>query len=57
MKKRTIHKLSNGALSAFSDEEWLDIYGALMDAAEAHHSGLKADRILALARRIREEIT
>jgi hypothetical protein len=57
MKKRAIHKLSNGALSPFLEEEWLDIYDALMGAAEAHHSGPKADRILALARRIREEIT
>lgn len=38
-----------------SSAEWLDVYEALMDAAEVHHSGSRAERILALAKKIREE--
>ena len=48
-KERTVV----GKLSA---TDWSDIYDALVDAAEAHHSGPRADRILALARKIREEV-
>jgi hypothetical protein len=40
----------------FSSADWRDIYDALMDAANAHHSGPKADRYVDLARRIREEV-
>lgn len=40
----------------FSQREWRDIYDALMDAAEEQHSGPKAERFLALARKIREEM-
>jgi hypothetical protein len=39
----------------FSARDWRDIYDALMDAAEVHHSGPRADRIIELARRVREE--
>lgn len=43
---------SVGKLSA---TDWRDIYDALMDAANVHHSGAWADRIVDLARRIRED--
>lgn len=39
----------------FSAADWRDIYDALMDAANLHHSGPRAERILVLARKIREE--
>lgn len=39
----------------FSASDCRDIYAALMDAANIHHSGPTADRYIALARRIREE--
>jgi hypothetical protein len=38
----------------FSTRDWRDIYDALMDASNVHHSGSKADRIVELARKIRE---
>jgi hypothetical protein len=38
----------------FSISDWRDIYDALMDAANVHHSGPRADRIVELARRVRE---
>lgn len=38
----------------FSTHDWRDIYDALMDAANVHHSGARADRIVELARKIRE---
>lgn len=37
-----------------SAQDWRDVYDALMDAANLHHSGPRADRIVALARKIRE---
>jgi hypothetical protein len=40
----------------FSADDWRDVYDALMDAANVHHSGPVADRFLALARRIREDV-
>jgi len=40
----------------FSTKDWRDIYDALMDAANVHHSGPKADRIVDLARKIRESL-
>jgi len=40
----------------FSAADWRDVYDALMDAANWYHSGPRADRTLALARRIREEV-
>lgn len=43
------------ARETFSEADWRDIYEALMDAANVHHSGPWADRIVALARKIREE--
>jgi hypothetical protein len=43
------------ATSEFSAADWRDIYDALMDAANLHHSGPRADRIIVLARKIREE--
>jgi hypothetical protein len=39
----------------FATADWRDIYDALMDAANQYHSGPKADRAVALARKIREE--
>jgi len=39
----------------FSAADWRDIYEGLMDAANVHHSGPRADRYVDLARRIREE--
>jgi len=39
----------------FSAADWRDIYDALMDAANVHHSGPRAERIVALARKVREE--
>lgn len=39
----------------FSASDWSDIYDALMDAANVHHSGPRADRIVALAQKVREE--
>jgi hypothetical protein len=44
------------AARGFSAQDWRDIYDALMDAANVHHSGPRADRILALARKVREEV-
>lgn len=35
-------------------KDWSDVYDALLDAAEVHHSGPKADRIVELAKKIRE---
>lgn len=57
-KEVTIHKLPNGALSKFSEAEWIDIHGALMDAAAAEipPSGPRVDRILDLARKIHETV-
>lgn len=39
----------------FTTADWRDIYDALLDAANLHHSGPRADRISDLARKIREE--
>ena len=36
----------------FSAADWRDIYDAMMDAANVHHSGPRADRIVALAQKI-----
>lgn len=44
-----------GGQAPFSVADWRDIYDALMDAANQYHSGPKADRAVALARKIREE--
>jgi len=52
---RTSRKITS-SLNKFSAADWRDIYDALIDAAEVHHSGSRADRILALARKIREEV-
>jgi hypothetical protein len=40
----------------FTTADWRDIYDALMDAANVHHSGPRADRYVDLARKIREEV-
>jgi hypothetical protein len=37
-----------------SAADWRAVYEALMDAASQYHSGPKADRTVALARKIRE---
>jgi len=55
-KVATVHRLPHGSLSEFSAAEWRDIYDALMDAANWYHSGPRADRTVALARKIREEV-
>lgn len=52
-QKTARHKRAAPALTRM---DWRDIYDALMDAAEAHHSGPRADRILALARKVREAL-
>lgn len=49
-------KNTRGYTGKFSATEWRDIYDALMDAANGYHSGPRADRTLALARKIREEV-
>jgi len=43
-----------GAATHFSVRDWRDIYDALMDAADMHHSGPRADRFAALAQKIRK---
>jgi len=48
-----VHPSRRGARD-FSARDWRDIYDALMDAANVHHSGPRADRIVELARKIRE---
>lgn len=57
---KTATKKKSAALRAargmFSEADWRDIYDALMDAANMHHSGPRADRILGLARSVREEL-
>lgn len=50
--KKTGRKRGAVRLSA---ADWRAVYDALMDAAEVHHSGPRADRILAIAQKIREE--
>jgi hypothetical protein len=40
----------------FSTADWRDIYDLLWDAANVHHSGPRADRAVALATKIREEM-
>lgn len=42
------------SVDAFTARDWSDIYDALMDAANVHHSGPRADRNIELARKIRE---
>lgn len=54
MKKKPARRARRGA-DTFSTADWRDIYDALMDAANQYHSGPKADRAIALARKIREE--
>jgi len=49
-------KKSSTPKAKLSRAELLDIYDALMDAASAHHSGPRADRYVALARKIREDM-
>lgn len=46
---------SSAARGDFSTADWRDIYDALWDAANVHHSGPRADRIVALAQKVREE--
>ena len=38
-----------------TEADWRTIYDALMEAAEKHHSGPRADHFIILARKIREE--
>lgn len=49
-------KKASTRITKFTAADWRDIYDALMDAANVHHSGPKADRIVALARKVREEL-
>ena len=53
--KKTRKATYRHKVSPFSKADWRDIYDALMDAANVHHSGPRADRIVDLARKIREE--
>ena len=55
MRKVTSARGSLGTVGKLSAADWRDIYDALMDAANVHHSGARADRIVDLARRIRED--
>lgn len=48
--KKTVKQLK------FSKADWGAIYDALMDAANAYHSGPRADRTVELARKIREAV-
>lgn len=57
MKKKRTSGAAGGGDLKFSTAEWRDIYDALMDAANVHHSGPRADRIEALARKIREGLS
>ena len=54
MKKKFARRPHRGA-DGLSPADWRDIYETLMDAANQYHSGPKADRAVALARKIREE--
>jgi hypothetical protein len=56
MTKKARKAPANRDTGKFSAADWHDIYDALMDAANVHHSGPRADRIVALARKIREEM-
>ena len=47
-------KKKRSAVGKLTVSDWRDVYDALMDAANVHHSGPRADRIVALARKIRE---
>ena len=51
-KRKTRH--NQPKFSKFSKADWSAIYDALMDAANAYHSGPRADRTVELARKIRE---
>jgi len=52
VKKKSVRRARGGR---FSTADWRDIYDLLWDAANVHHSGLRADRAVALATKIREE--
>jgi hypothetical protein len=52
----TKKKMTKKTRPAFSAADWRDIYDGLMDAANVHHSGPRADRYEALAQKIREEV-
>jgi hypothetical protein len=43
-------------VGGFSTADWRDVYDLLWDAANVHHSGPRADRAVALATKIREEM-
>lgn len=49
-------KKTDAAARVFSAQEWRDIYDALVDSASMHHSGPRAERMIALARKVREEV-
>ncbi len=55
-QKTTSSRKARTVVSKFSAADWRDIYDALMDAANVHHSGPRADRIVELARKVREEL-
>lgn len=56
MKKKRSTTRARRTASTFSAADWRDIYDALMDAANVHHSGPRADRYVELAQKIREEL-
>ena len=56
MTKTATGRRARGSIGKLSAADWRDIYDALMDAANVYHSGPRADRIVALARKIREEM-
>lgn len=50
------NKNPDQAIPFFTANDWREIHDGLMDAANAHHSGPTADRLVELARRIWEEV-
>lgn len=53
-KTRKSKRAPRSSAATFTARDWSDIYDALMDAANVHHSGPRADRNIELARKIRE---
>jgi len=49
-------KVTARRTAKFSAADWRDIYDALLDAANVHHSGPRSDRYSDLARKVREEL-
>jgi hypothetical protein len=53
-KPRTVIGKARRISVQLSAIDWRDVYEALMDAANQYHSGPRAERTLAIARKIRE---